>query len=109
MLPYTIEEIQRRVTPVAQAYGLAAIYLFGSYARGDATADSDIDLLVDISGSGIDSLMKLGGLYSALEDALCASIDLVTLDSLEEPTERRSQKHFREMVERERKMIYAAA
>ena len=109
MLPYTLEEIQRRVTPVAQRYGLAAIYLFGSYARGDATATSDIDLLVDISGSGIDSLMKLGGLYSALEDALGAAIDLVTLDSLEEPTERRSQKHFRETVERERKMIYAAA
>ena len=109
MLPYTIEEIQRRVTPVAQEYGLAAIYLFGSYARGDATATSDIDLLVDISGTGIDSLMKLGGLYSALEDALGAPIDLVTLDALEEPTERRSQKHFREAVERERKMIYAAA
>ena len=109
MLPYTIEEIRRRVTPVAQKYHLAAVYLFGSYARGDATADSDIDLLVDISGTGIDSLLKLGGLYCDLEDALETAIDLVTLDSMEQPTDLRSQLHFREAVKRERLMIYAAA
>ena len=109
LLPYTIEEITRRVMPVAQKYGLAAVYLFGSYARGEATADSDVDLLVDISGTGIDSLLKLGGLYSDLEAALETAIDLVTLDSLNEPTDRRSQLHFREAVRRERKMIYAAA
>lgn len=109
MLPYTIEEITRRITPVAQKYGLAAVYLFGSYARGEATADSDVDLLVDTSGSGIVSLFQLGGLYCALEEALNASIDLVTVDSMEEPTDRRSQLHFREAVRRERKMIYSAA
>ncbi len=109
MLPYTIDEIRRRITPVAQKYGLAAVYLFGSYARGEATAESDVDLLVDITGTAIDSLFKLGGLYSELEAALETTIDLVTLDSMEEPTDRRSQLHFREAVKRERMMIYAAA
>ena len=109
MLPYTIEEISRRVLPVAKKYGLQAVYLFGSYARGEATSDSDIDLLVDISNTGIDSVFKLGGLYSELEEALETSIDLVTLDSMEEPTDRRSQLRFRENVKQERKMIYAAA
>lgn len=109
MLPYTIEEIKRRITPVAQQYRLAAVYLFGSYARGDATAESDVDLLVDLTGAGINSLFQLGGLYTALEDALGTTIDLVTMDSLDEPTDRRSQLHFRESVKRERKMIYAAA
>jgi len=109
MLPYTIDEIARRITPVAQRYGLASVYLFGSYARGDASANSDIDLLVDLSGTDIDSLFKLGGLYSDLEAALNAPIDLITLDSLEEPTNRHSQLRFREAVKRERKKIYAAA
>jgi predicted nucleotidyltransferase len=108
MLPYTTDEIRRRITPVAREYKLAAVYLFGSYARGEATAESDVDLLVDISGTDIDSLLKLGGLYSALEAALGTSIDLVTLDSLDEPTDRRSQLHFREAIRRERMMIYAA-
>ena len=109
MLPYSIEEITCRVSPVAKKYGLPAVFLFGSYARGEATAESDIDLLVDLSGTGIDSLLKLGGLYSDLEEALETSIDLVTLDSMEEPTDRRSQLQFREAVKQERKMIYAAA
>ncbi len=109
MLPYTVEEIQRRITPVAEEFRLAAVYLFGSYARGDATEASDVDLLVDLNGSGIDSLLQLGNLYNALEAALETEIDLVTLDSLQEPTDHRSQLHFREAVQRERKMIYGAA
>ncbi len=108
MLPYTIEEITRRVTPVAQKYGLAAVYLFGSYARGEATADSDVDLLVDLTGSSAHGMM-LGGLYADLEEALEVSIDLVTIASLRTPTTRRSQIHFRETVAKERMMIYAAA
>ena len=109
MLPYSIEEIQRRITPVAKKYRLAAVYLFGSYARGDATAASDVDLLVDLTGTEIDSLFKLGGLYSDLEDALETSIDLVTTDSLTGSADRRSQLRFREAVNRERRIIYAAA
>ena len=109
MLPYTIEEISARVAPVAKKYGLASVYLFGSYARGEADANSDVDLLVDVSGTEIDTLLKLGGLYNDLEEALGVSIDLVTLDSMETPTDRRSQLRFRETVKKERRMIYAAA
>lgn len=109
MLPYTIEEITSRVTPVAKKYGLPLVYLFGSYARGDATENSDVDLLVDLSGTDIDSLFKLGGLCNDLEEALGVSVDLVTLDTMDEPTDRRGQIHFRETVRRERKRIYGAA
>lgn len=44
---YTAEEIRRRITPIAVRYRLKAVYLFGSYARGEATDESDIDLLID--------------------------------------------------------------
>ena len=44
---YAVDEIARIVRPIAQRYGLRAVYLFGSYARGAATEDSDIDLLID--------------------------------------------------------------
>lgn len=108
MLPYTVEEIQRRITPVAQKYRLAAVYLFGSYARGEATAESDVDLLVDLTGSTAHGMM-LGALFSELEAALETRIDLVTAASLQTPTTRRGQIHFRETVARERMMIYAAA
>lgn len=108
MLPYTIDEIKCRITPVAEKYHLAAVYLFGSYARGDATPDSDVDLLVDLTGSTAHGMM-LGGLYADLEDALGVGIDLVTVASFRTPTTRRSQLHFRETVAKERMIIYAAA
>ena len=108
MLPYTIEEITRRVTPVAKKYKLAAVYLFGSYARGEATAESDVDLLIDLTGSVIRGL-NFVNLFQDLEDALGVSIDVVTVDSLQIPTPRRGQLHFREAVQRERRIIYAAA
>ena len=101
MLPYTIEEITHRITPIAQKYKLTAVYLFGSYARGEATPDSDVDLLVDLDGSTAHGIM-LGALYSDLADALQVS-------SLKTPTTKRGQIHFREAVNKERRMIYAAA
>lgn len=108
MLPYTLSEIQSRVTPVAEKYRLAAVYLFGSYARGEATAESDVDLLVDLTGSTIRGL-NFVSLYEDLSNALGIRVDLVTVDSLEQPTTRRGRQHFREMVRRERMQIYAAA
>ena len=37
----TIKEI---LVPIAQSYGVRKLYLFGSYAKGNATEESDIDL-----------------------------------------------------------------
>ena len=108
LLPYTIKEIQQRVTPVAQKYQLAAVYLFGSYARGEATAESDVDLLIDLTGSVIHGLNYVS-LYYDLQDALQTSVDIVTADTLDYPTDRRSEIHFNETVRNERKLIYEAA
>ena len=43
---FTIEELARLVVPILQRYGASGASLFGSYARGEATPDSDIDLIV---------------------------------------------------------------
>ena len=63
---YTVDEIKAIAAPIAQNYGVAAFYLFGSYIRGEATSQSDIDFHVN-RGKMID-LLDLGGLYSDLED-----------------------------------------
>ncbi len=39
---YTINEIKDRTTPIAKAYGIERMSLFGSYARGEAKDDSDV-------------------------------------------------------------------
>ncbi len=86
-MPYTLEEIKARITPVAEKYRLASVYLFGSSARGDATAASDVDLLVDLSGSIIRGL-NFVLLYDDLKEVLGLPVDLVTMDSLVVPTQR---------------------
>ncbi|MEY8387682.1 nucleotidyltransferase domain-containing protein [Oscillospiraceae bacterium 38-13] len=105
---YTLEEISRRVRPVAEKYKLKAVYVFGSYARGEAREDSDVDLLVDDTDSGLRG-WDYGGLYSDLEDALEKELDMVTVGALEQPVRYKSDIHFREAVEKERLEIYAAA
>ena len=44
LMIYSIHEIQQRIAPVVKQYGVKAVFLFGSYARGEAREDSDIDL-----------------------------------------------------------------
>ena len=43
---YTIENIKDVVIPIANMYNVESIYLFGSYARGEANENSDLDFLV---------------------------------------------------------------
>ena len=77
---YTFDEIKHIAHPIAQHYNIAALYLFGSYARGEATSHSDIDFLVD-RGDLVD-LLELGGLFSDLEDAFQKKIHVVTTQML---------------------------
>ena len=109
MMVYTIPEIQRIITPVAQKYGLKAVYVFGSYARGTAREDSDVDLLIDTTGTAIKSLLDLGAVYCDLEEALNKNIDLITLSSLEQPIQMPSEELFRRNVQAERRVLYAVA
>lgn len=106
---YTVEQIRMRIEPVAKRYAVQAVYLFGSYARGEAREDSDIDLLVDTSGTELRSLFSLGALYCDLEEALGKQIDLITVSTLEQPAQMPSEEVFRETVLRERVSLYDAA
>lgn len=106
---HTIETIQTIITPIAQKYGIPAVFLFGSYARGTATEASDIDLLIDTTDTQIKSLLQLGALYSELETALGKPIDLITMRSLEQKTDNEQDLRFRETLRKERMQIYAVA
>ncbi len=43
---FTLDKIASIVKPLAKAYAIDAVYLFGSYARGEADENSDLDFLV---------------------------------------------------------------
>ncbi len=78
---YTIEEIKNIVQPIAKSYGVENVFLFGSYARGDASSDSDIDLRID--KGKIKGFFRLGSFYNELTEKLNKNLDLLTTASLD--------------------------
>jgi len=72
----TLQEIKLAVSKIAPEYNIRKVQLFGSYATGTATKDSDIDLLVDY-GKGPHSLMKIFGFKEKVEKSLGRPIDIV--------------------------------
>ena len=103
---YTLEELRARVTPVAEKYGLRAVYVFGSYARNEATEDSDVDLLIDRAGSAVKTLFDLGGLYAELCAEIGKKVDMVTDQTLQQASARRRMPAFAETVRAERVKLY---
>ncbi|MDQ7095480.1 nucleotidyltransferase domain-containing protein [Desulfosporosinus sp. PR] len=87
---HTIEEIKAVVEPIARKYGVERVYLFGSYARGDVTENSDVDLRVD-KGS-LKGMFALCGLYTEIEEALQIKVDVLTTGSLDDDFLRKIQK-----------------
>ncbi len=81
---YTVDEIKSIVEPIARKYGVASIYLFGSYARGDATENSDVDLRIE-KGS-LRGMFALCGLYTEIAEALQTEVDILTTGSFDEET-----------------------
>lgn len=76
MCVYKIEEIAERVRPVAERYGISRVYLFGSYARGEATEESDVDLM--ISYQKLTGAFAIGGVYIDFKEALDKPVDIVS-------------------------------
>jgi hypothetical protein len=75
-----VASLVERILPVLQQYGVRRAGVFGSYARADATADSDLDLLVELpSGS---SLLDLVGLQLDLSEALGIEVDANTYNAI---------------------------
>lgn len=56
--------------------------IFGSVARGDATADSDIDLLVDLLPGGGNELLRVAGIAEELTHLLGTRVDVVAASLL---------------------------
>lgn len=78
---YTIEEIKERISPIAKKYGIAKVYLFGSFVRGDYHENSDIDLRIE--KGRLKGLFALGGFYEEVKLALETDVDVLTTGSLE--------------------------
>jgi predicted nucleotidyltransferase len=70
------------VEVVLRRYQAANPRLFGSVARGDATPDSDIDILVDLLPGGGNELLRVAGIAEELSQLLDTRVDVVTASLL---------------------------
>ena len=93
---YTIDEIRTSIFPRAPRYGVERVYLFGSYARGEATHRRDIDLRLD--KGRLRGLIALSGMRIDISEALAKEVDLLTTKSLSED--------FRNEIKNDEVLIY---
>ena len=73
---HTILEIKNKTVPVAKAYGIRRMSLFGSYARGEANDKSDVDIFIE-RGS-LRGLIQYFSFVQKLEEILNCHVDVVT-------------------------------
>ncbi len=71
----TVEEIKTKILPILKEAGVIRSSLFGSFARGENTQKSDVDILVEIKKNI--SLLDFVDLKLKLEDILGKKVDLV--------------------------------
>lgn len=92
---------QRRLAELCERYGVARLEVFGSFSRGDAKEESDLDLLVTF-----DPECKVGleivSLQDELESLFGRPVDLLTRFSVEHSP----NKYFRQFALRKTERIY---
>ncbi len=88
-----------KLVEICQAHGTRKVSLFGSFVRGDAGPDSDIDLLVEFSNpTGFLALVKL---ERELSEAVGRPVDLLTENAI--------SPHLRDEILDTQQVIYEAA
>lgn len=69
-----LDDIKRAVADNAPAFGVSRAYLFGSYARGEQTPDSDIDIVIELARP---LGFKRAKLCESLQERLDTPVDVV--------------------------------
>jgi predicted nucleotidyltransferase len=76
-----IDTISATILPILKKHGVRRAGLFGSFVRGEASGDSDIDILVEVDDEA--SLLDFVGIKLDLEDALGIKVDLVEYSAID--------------------------
>ncbi|MEO1347293.1 MAG: nucleotidyltransferase family protein [Cyanobacteria bacterium J06635_15] len=82
ILAQKLRNQRQAILQVAEGYGAHNLRIFGSVARGEDDAASDLDLLVDLEAGR--SLFDLGGLSMDLQTLLGCRVDVVTEKGLKQ-------------------------
>jgi predicted nucleotidyltransferase len=81
----TLDDVRRLIEPekdALRAKGVAALYVFGSVARGEAAPASDVDIFIDVAPDARFSIIDLVGVQGDLSERLGVAADLHTREGL---------------------------
>lgn len=101
---YTVQELKEKIVPIAKQYDLNKVYLFGSYARGEADEESDLDFVVDVP-EDFHFNYDFFQLNDELEEIFSLKVDCLTLPCMNEgksPIAKRVKENF----EKDKVLIY---
>ena len=98
-MPYTIDELREIISPIAAEHGVESVSLFGSYSKGNASRESDVDLKIE--KGQLRTMFQISGFRLAVEDALQLPVDLITSES--------SDREFLAMIAKDEVLLYRSA
>ncbi len=75
----TISQISDAAKIIADEYPILKIQLFGSYADGTNTPESDVDILIEFNPDAVITLLTLCRIKYRMEELLNISVDVITL------------------------------
>ena len=79
---HVIKRLEKAVPGIRATFGVKRIGIFGSFARGDETRNSDVDVLVELA-DGYATLRNFIGLADYLEDLFKRKVDLITVEGID--------------------------
>ena len=71
-------DIKKKIVPILKKHKVTKAGIFGSYARGEQTKKSDIDILIEVKGS----LLDVVKIEMALQEKLKKEIDVLTYNGI---------------------------
>lgn len=92
----TINEIKERVIPIVKEYEVDSFSLFGSYAKGQADEESDLDFIMD--DGKLKGLIQYFSLINRLEEEFHCHVDLIS--------KKGTNKKFLESIKNEEVVLY---
>ena len=94
----SVDEIKKSVVPICRRYGINRAYLYGSYARSEATENSDLDIRIE--KGNLRGIFALCGFRQDIVDALQKKVDVIS--------QLPDRKDFLDSITRDEVLIYEA-
>ncbi|MCL2427569.1 MAG: nucleotidyltransferase domain-containing protein [Oscillospiraceae bacterium] len=96
---YSLEEIKEMLRPIFMTNAVYKAVLFGSYAKGNATNKSDIDIVIDSKGELLN--INFYGLLEEIIETLKKKVDLLEISEIKQDSP------IYEEIQREGVLLYA--